>query len=177
MQQPSHGTAYLLWELHGQDPLEAPPGYDGRCDACTHFTDDGGRTGELISPGHGPRACERWNGDPSTTTENRARGVTGHTCACVLSLKLSRVPLSATLWTITRQAPLPLAFPKQEYWSGLRLHSPGDLPHPRIEPASPAPLELTHGFLATEPPGKPFLARRNTNWQSSIDIDTLPCVK
>ena len=77
MQQPSHGTAYLLWELHGQDPLEAPPGYDGRCDACTHFTDDGGRTGELISPGHGPRACERWNGDPSTTTENHALGVTG----------------------------------------------------------------------------------------------------
>ena len=41
---------HLLWGLHGHDPLGAPPSYNGRCDACTHFTDEGGRSRELISP-------------------------------------------------------------------------------------------------------------------------------
>ena len=56
-------------------------------------------------------------------------------------------------------------------------HSPGDLPDPGIKSASPASLAWADGFFATEPPGKPFLAKRNTNWQSSINIYTLPCVK
>ena len=29
-------------------------------------------------------------------------------------------------------------FPGQEYWSGLQFLPPGDLPHPMMEPASPA---------------------------------------
>ena len=36
------------------------------------------------------------------------------------------------------QAPLSMGFPRQEYWSGLPFLSPGDLPHPGIEPRSPA---------------------------------------
>ena len=44
----------------------------------------------------------------------------------------------ATLWTIAGQAPLSTGFPKQEYWSGLPLPSPGNLPDPGIEAASPA---------------------------------------
>ena len=43
-----------------------------------------------------------------------------------------------------------MGFPRQEYWSGVPFPSPGDLPHPGIEPWSPA---LTGGFLTTEPPG------------------------
>ena len=31
-----------------------------------------------------------------------------------------------------------MEFPKQEYWSGLLFPSPGDLPNPGVEPASPA---------------------------------------
>ena len=31
-----------------------------------------------------------------------------------------------------------MGFPRQEYWSGLPLPSPGDLPNPEIEPGSPA---------------------------------------
>ena len=45
-------------------------------------------------------------------------------------------------------------FAKQEYWSGLPLLSPRDLPDPGIEPVSPA---LAGGFFVTEPPGKPTL--------------------
>ena len=44
----------------------------------------------------------------------------------------------ATPWTIARQAPLSMGFPRQAYWSGLLFPSPGDLPNPGIEPASPA---------------------------------------
>ena len=38
----------------------------------------------------------------------------------------------------THQAPLSMGFSRQEYWSGLPLPSPGDLPDPGIEPRSPA---------------------------------------
>ena len=41
------------------------------------------------------------------------------------------------LWTLAHQAPLPMGFPKPEYWSGSPFLPPGDLPDPGIEPASP----------------------------------------
>ena len=37
----------------------------------------------------------------------------------------SRVQLFATPWTVAHQAPLPMGFSRQEYWSGLRCPSPG----------------------------------------------------
>ena len=40
---------------------------------------------------------------------------------------------SVTPWTIPRPAPLPMGFPRQEYWSGLPFPPPGDLPDPGIE--------------------------------------------
>jgi len=40
-------------------------------------------------------------------------------------------------WTIARQAPLSMGFPRQEYWSGLPFPTPWDLPDPGIEPRSP----------------------------------------
>ena len=56
-----------------------------------------------------------------------------------------------TPWTVVHQASLSMGFSRQEYWSGLPFLSPGDLPHPRIEPVS---LALAGGFFTTEPPGK-----------------------
>ena len=46
------------------------------------------------------------------------------------------VRLFATLWTAAYQAPLSVGFSRQEYWSGLLLPPPGDLPHPGTEPIS-----------------------------------------
>ena len=46
----------------------------------------------------------------------------------------SRVQLSVTPWTMARQAPLSMGFSRQEHRSGLPFPSPGDLPHPQIEP-------------------------------------------
>ena len=50
----------------------------------------------------------------------------------------SRVQLFDTPWTVACQAPLSMGFSRQEYWSGLPLPSPGDLPNSGIEPGSPA---------------------------------------
>ena len=48
-------------------------------------------------------------------------------CLCVLS-HFSHVQLFATPWTVARQAPLCMGFPKEEYWSGLLCPLPEDLP-------------------------------------------------
>ena len=52
-----------------------------------------------------------------------------------------------TLWTIAHQAPLPMGFSQQEYWSGLPFPFLGDLPDP-TEPTSSASsadsLPLSH---------------------------------
>ena len=55
-----------------------------------------------------------------------------------ISWVLSHVQLFVTPWTIAHQAPLSMEFSRQEYWSGLPFLSPGGLPHPGIEPGSPA---------------------------------------
>ena len=57
-------------------------------------------------------------------------------------LSLSHVQLFVTPSTVTCQSmihdPWSTGFSKQEHWSGLPFPSPGDLPHPAIEPRSPA---------------------------------------
>ena len=58
-------------------------------------------------------------------------------------------PTLVTPWTVARQAPLFMGFPRQEYWSRLPFPSPGDLPDSGIEPTSPA---LADGFFMTELP-------------------------
>ena len=61
----------------------------------------------------------------------------------------SRVRLLATLWTVACQALLSMGFSRQEYWSELLCPPPGDLPDPRIEPASLMSPALTGGFFTT----------------------------
>ena len=64
---------------------------------------------------------------------------------------LSHVQLFAAPWTVAYQAPPSMRFSRQEYWSGLPLPSPGDLPDPGIKPRSPA---LQADALRSEPPGQ-----------------------
>ena len=54
-------------------------------------------------------------------------------------------------WTTACQAPRPMGFPRQEYWSGLLFPPPGDLSEPGIELRS---LALQVDSLLIEPPGK-----------------------
>ena len=65
----------------------------------------------------------------------------------------SRVRLLATPWTAAYQAPLPMGFPRQEYWSGLPFLSPSNLPDPSgVKHPSPPSAGR---FFTTELPGKP----------------------
>ena len=69
---------------------------------------------------------------------------------CMLSCSV--MSDSATPWTVAHQASLSVGFPRQEYWSGLPVPSPGDLPDSGIKPGSPA---LAGGYFTAELPGKP----------------------
>ena len=80
-------------------------------------------------------------------------GVFADVCVCGLS-RFSHVQLSATPWTVARQAPLSVGFSRQEYWSGWPFPSPGDLPNPGVEATSLMSPALTGGFFST---GKPLL--------------------
>ena len=51
------------------------------------------------------------------------------------------------------QAPLSMAFSREEYWSGLPFPTPGDLPNPKTELESPA-LQEDSDSLQSEPPRK-----------------------
>ena len=57
------------------------------------------------------------------------------------------------------KAPLSMGLPRQEYWSGLPVPSPGDLSQPRAEPTSPA---LAAVFFTAEPRGKHLLHKQLT---------------
>ena len=65
----------------------------------------------------------------------------------------SCVQLFASLWTVARQALLPIGFSGQEYWNGLPCPPPKDLPDPGTEPTF---LAWQVDSLPTEPTGKPI---------------------
>ena len=73
-----------------------------------------------------------------------------HTQGCDMK-SLSHVRFFVTPWTVAHQASPSMGFSRQEYWRGLPFPSLGDLPHPGIEPRSPA---LKADALPSEPPGK-----------------------
>ena len=63
------------------------------------------------------------------------------------------------LWTVAHQAFPSTGFSRQEHWSGVPFHSPGDLLNTGIEPRSPT---LQADALTSAPLGKPL----NTKIQS-----------
>ena len=66
-------------------------------------------------------------------------------CACTLS----RVQLFVTPWTVARQAPLSMGFPREEYWSGLSFPPQGNLPDTGTEPTSLTSPVLVGRFFTT----------------------------
>ena len=68
-------------------------------------------------------------------------------CACVCVCVSCSVVSDFLPTHIAHQAPLPMEFSRQEYWSGLSFPSPG------IEPRSPA---LEADSLPSVPPEKPY---------------------
>ena len=64
-------------------------------------------------------------------------------CVCVQSY------LSVTPWTVAHQAPLSMAFSRQEYRRGWPFPSPGDLPDPGMEHTSLVSHMLEDGLFTT----------------------------
>ena len=71
------------------------------------------------------------------------------TCVCVCVRTLRRLRLFVPLWTVARQAPPSMGFPRQEYWRGLPFPSLRDLPNPGIKSPSLASPALAGGLFTT----------------------------
>ena len=67
-------------------------------------------------------------------------------CECC---PFSRARIFATPGTVAHQAPPSMGFSRQEHWSGLPCHPPGDLPNPGSEPRSLMSSALAGGFFIT----------------------------
>ena len=76
-------------------------------------------------------------------------------CVCVCVSCFSHFKLYVSLWTVAHQAPLPMEFSRQEYWSGSPFLYPGDLPDPGIEHTPLMSPALAGGVFTMAPPGKP----------------------
>ena len=83
-------------------------------------------------------------------------------------------------YRLVHQAPLSLAFSRQEHWNGLLFPVPGDLPDTGIEHTSLASPALTGRFFATVPPGKPVTSEATTmrnrspatrEWPRSLQLE------
>ena len=69
-------------------------------------------------------------------------------CSAVLS-RFSHIRLFAAPRTIALQAPLPVEFSRQEYWSHFPCPPPGELPHPETEPTPLMSPALVGSFFTT----------------------------
>ena len=80
------------------------------------------------------------------------------TCTCAPGC-FSHIQLFATLWTITPQAPLSMAFSRQGYWSVVLYPPPGDLPDSRVKHTSLKSPALVSGFFTTSTTWGPIFTR------------------
>ena len=99
--------------------------------------------------------------------------------ACALG-RFSRVWLFATPWTVARQAPLSMAFSRQEYLSGLPHPPPGHPPRPGVKPATLMSPTFASGFFTTSAISKPciwkmiwFKLHQTTSLKFGKDWNTL----
>ena len=84
---------------------------------------------------------------------------------------LSRSVISdffATPWTVAHQAPLSLGFSRQEYWSGLPCHPPGDLLNPGIKSMSLMSPALAARFFTAS---ATWEAPKDTNYQIKVSLN------
>ena len=86
---------------------------------------------------------------------------------------LSRVRLLATPWTAAYQAPLPMGFSRQEYWSGLPLPSPPVI-HTYVQrvrvPVLVMNLRHSHCLDRTGVPEEAVMAKLAGPWREVWDF-------
>ena len=78
----------------------------------------------------------------------------------LLLSQFSRVRLFMTLWTVAFQAPLPMGFSRQEYWSGLHALPQGIFLTQRSNPGLLHLLYWQAGSLPPAPAGTPLVEVR-----------------
>ena len=88
-----------------------------------------------------------------------------YVCVCV-----SHSVMPNSLWPhgLAHQAPLPIEFSRQQYWSGLPFSTPKYLPDPGIKPMSLMTPALAGGFFITVPP----ITKEQTQIQAEVDPDS-----
>ena len=89
---------------------------------------------------------------------------------CVSVCVLSCVWLFVTPWIASRQAPLSMGFPRQEYWSGLPFPSPWDSPWPKDWTCVSC---IVGGFFTTDLPGNPTVRFSSVQFSRSVVSDSL----
>ena len=80
---------------------------------------------------------------------------------------LSLVRLIATSWTVAYQAPPPMGFSRQEYWSGLPLPSPDIVVAAAAAAKSLQSCPTLYDPIDSSPPGSPvpgILQARTLEW-------------
>ena len=80
---------------------------------------------------------------------------------CVYMCVFSCVWLFVTPWTVACQAPLSIGFPRQEYWSGSPLPSPGIFPTQGSKSPLPRLLHWQVGSLPRAPPENVLMSLRS----------------
>ena len=93
---------------------------------------------------HGEKDLGSWGGESPRNSCIRLKS-SERPCVCVPSCSV--VSHSVTPWTVAYRSPLPMGFPRQEYWGVLPFPPPGDLPNPGIEPVSLTSPALAGGFF------------------------------
>ena len=121
---------------------------------CSYLTED---PPDCLRTWRAPRPPLHLSGGPTCTDRAACCELSTTTSAARLQVSLlffhsedrvlSHVQFFLTPWTVAHQAPPSMEFSREEYWSGLPFPSPGGLPDPGIEPASPA---LAGRFFTSE---------------------------
>ena len=157
-----------VWSLRQEDPLEkGMVAHSSVLAWRIPWTDGCGQMFFLSQNGDLVLISKRWNScvnnwsAPSSLLWN-------HVNAYACGPSFSHVQLSVTPWTVACQAPLSMGFSRQEYWSGLPLPSPPNLPDPGIE-LSPLTPHLLQCQAYSLPPchfHAPLTKREHTNLES-----------
>ena len=88
-------------------------------------------------------------------------------CVCVCVCVFSHVQLFAAPWTIACQAPPPMEFSRQDYWSGMPFPTAGDLLDSGIQPVTLVSSALVGRFF-------PISTTWNNRYQKSIMKSNIP---
>ena len=94
-------------------------------------------------------------------------------CVCQ---SLDCAQLFVTPWTVAHQVPLSLKFSRQEYWSGLPVPAPEDLPDPGLNPDLLCCRQMLYHLSYYGSKGLVNLLRRTLSCLTLLTMDSSACI-